>query len=328
MTRPAPPGWLVWSALGIVYVVWGSTYLAIRYVVDSLPPLLSAGSRFALAGLVLAGYLLVRRGRRALAATRRQYVNAAVVGLLLLLGGNGGVTVAEERGLPSGLAALLVAAVPLWVVLMRLLSRDRPAVLTMVGVAIGFLGLAVLLGPGARPEDVSAGAAVLVLLSSLLWAVGSYYATRADLPDEPLLASVAEMGAGAVGLAIVGVLTHESVDAAAIRLSSVLALVYLVVFGSLVAFTAYSWLLSVAPVSKVSTYAYVNPVVAVLLGALFVGEDVTGTAVIGGAMTVLAVAVVVSAEGGRRRAPALAVPVDAPGQTPDELQGRDRSSAT
>ena len=328
MTRPAPPGWLVWSALGIVYVVWGSTYLAIRYVVDSLPPLLSAGSRFALAGLVLAGYLLVRRGRRALVATRRQYVNAAVVGLLLLLGGNGGVTVAEERGLPSGLAALLVAAVPLWVVLMRLLARDRPAVLTMVGVAIGFLGLAVLLGPGARPEDVSAGAAFLVLLSSLLWAVGSYYATRADLPDEPLLASVAEMGAGAVGLAIVGVLTHESVDVDAIRLSSVLALVYLVVFGSLVAFTAYSWLLSVAPVSKVSTYAYVNPVVAVLLGALFVGEDVTGTAVIGGAMTVVAVAVVVSAEGGRRRAPALAVPVDAPGQTPDELQGRDRSSAT
>ena len=328
MTRPAPPGWLVWSALGIVYVVWGSTYLAIRYVVDSLPPLLSAGSRFALAGLVLAGYLLVRRGRRALVATRRQYVNAAIVGLLLLLGGNGGVTVAEERGLPSGLAALLVAAVPLWVVLMRLLGRDRPAMLTMVGVGIGFVGLAVLLGPGARPEDVSVGSALLVLLSSLLWAVGSFFATRADLPAEPLVASVTEMLAGAAGLALVGVLTRESVDVDAIRLSSVLALGYLVVFGSLVAFTAYSWLLSVAPVSKVSTYAYVNPVVAVLLGALFVGEDVTGTAVIGGAMTVVAVAVVVSAEGQRRHARALAVPVDAPAQTPDELQGRERSSAT
>jgi drug/metabolite transporter (DMT)-like permease len=328
VTRPAPPGWLVWSALGIVYVVWGSTYLAIRYVVDSMPPLYSAGSRFALAGLVLAGYLLVRRGRRALVATRRQYVNAAVVGLLLLLGGNGGVTVAEERGLPSGLAALLVAAVPLWVVLMRLLARDRPKLLTIVGVAIGFVGLAVLLRPGARPEDVSVGAAALVLLSSLLWAVGSYFASRADLPAEPLVASVTEMLAGAVGLAVVGALTHESVDVGAIRLSSVLALGYLVVFGSLVAFTAYSWLLGVAPVSKVSTYAYVNPVVAVLLGALFVGEDVTGTAVVGGAMTVLAVAVVVSAEGQRRHARTLAVPVDAPAQTPDELQGRDRSSAT
>ena len=249
MTRPAPPGWLVWSALGIVYVVWGSTYLAIRYVVDSLPPLLSAGSRFALAGLVLAGYLVLRRGRRALVATRRQYVNAAVVGLLLLLGGNGGVTVAEERGLPSGLAALLVAAVPLWVVLLRLLARDRPQVLTMVGVGIGFVGLAVLLRPGARPEDVSVGAAGLVLLSSFLWAVGSWFASRADLPAEPLVASVTEMLAGAVGLALVAALTRESVDVGAIRLSSVLALAYLVVFGSLVAFTAYSWLLGVAPVS-------------------------------------------------------------------------------
>jgi drug/metabolite transporter (DMT)-like permease len=277
---------------------------------------------------VLAAYLLLRRGRRALVATRRQYANAAVVGLLLLLGGNGGVTVAEEHGLPSGLTALLVAAVPLWVVLLRLLSRDRPPLWTLIGVAIGFVGLAVLLGPGARPADVSVGSAALVLLSSLLWAAGSYYATRAELPAEPLLASVAEMGAGALGLAAVGLLTHESLDVDAVRLSSVAALVYLVVFGSLVAFTAYSWLLSVAPVSKVSTYAYVNPVVAVLLGALFVGEDITTTAVVGGAMTVLAVAVVVSAEGQRRQARALAVPVDAPGQTPDELQGRDRSSAT
>ena len=329
MTRPLPPpAWQVWTALGLVYVVWGSTYLAIRYTVDSLPPLLSASSRFALAGLLLASYLLLRRGRRALAATRRQYVNAAVVGLLLLLGGNGGVTLAEDRGLPSGLAALLVAAVPLWVALLRMLDRDRPAVLTLVGVAIGFVGVAVLLRPGARPEDVSAGAAVVVLGSSLLWSVGSYLATRLDLPAEPLVASVTEMAAGAAGLVVVGFLTGERLDVAEVQLSSVIALTYLVLFGSIVAFTAYSWLLGVAPVSKVSTYAYVNPVVAVLLGALFVGEDITATAVVGGVLTVLAVAVVVSAEGHRRRTEPLTVPADAPAQTPDDAHGRDRSAST
>jgi drug/metabolite transporter (DMT)-like permease len=213
-------------------------------------------------------------------------------------------------------------------VILRLLDRDRPAVRTLVGVAIGFVGLAVLLGPGARPSDVAVGAAVLVLASSLLWSIGSYLSTRLDLPGEPLLTSVVEMSGGAVGLLIVGLLRSESVDLAKVQLSSVLALAYLVLFGSVVAFTAFSWLLRVAPVSQVATYAYVNPVVAVLLGALFVDEPVTATSVVGGALTVLAVAVVVSEEGRRRKNEPLAVPADAPTQIPDELQGRDRSSAT
>lgn len=324
-----PSAWRIWAALGIVYVIWGSTYLAIRYVVVSMPPLLSAGARFAVAGFLLAGYLLVRRGRSALRATRRQYGNAAVVGLLLLLGGNGGVTLAERRGMPSGLTALLVSAIPLWVVLLRILDRDRPALATFVGVGIGFVGLAVLLGPGARPHNVSLGTTALVIGCSLLWALGSYYATRADLPAEPLLASVVEMAAGAVGLTVAGGFLRETFDPSRVHLASVLGLLYLVVFGSLVAFTAYSWLLGVAPVSKVSTYAYVNPVVAVLLGALFVGERVTATAAVGGALTVLAVAVVVSVEGRRKADRPLEVPADAPVvQTPDDAQGRDRSSAT
>jgi drug/metabolite transporter (DMT)-like permease len=326
--RTAPPGWQVWTALGLVYVVWGSTYLAIRYVVTSLPPLLGAASRFTLAALLISTYVLVRRGRRGLSATRRQYANAALIGLLLLLGGNGGVTLAEQHGLPSGLTALLVAAVPLYVVLLRMADRDRPALRTTVGVAIGFVGLAVLLGPGARPDHVSVGAAVLVLCSSLLWSIGSYLATRLDLPREPLVASVAEMVGGAVGLLVAGLLRRESFDVAHVELSSAIALAYLVVFGSVVAFTAYSWLLGVAPVSKVSTYAYVNPVVAVILGALFVSEKVTLTSVVGGGLTLLAVAVVVSEEGSRRRRESLMVPADAPAQTPDELQGRERSSAT
>jgi drug/metabolite transporter (DMT)-like permease len=326
--RVAPPGWQVWTALGLVYVVWGSTYLAIRYVVTSLPPLLTAAGRFALAALVLATFLVVRRGTRALAASRRQYLNAAGIGLLLLLGGNGGVVLAEDQGLPSGLTALLIAAVPLWVVLLRALGHDRPAGRTLTGVAIGFVGLAVLLGPGARPEHVGVGPAALIVLSSVMWSVGSYLATRIDLPREPLVASVAEMVGGAIGLAIVGLLRSERLDVGHVELSSVIALAYLVLFGSVVAFTAYSWLLGVAPVSKVATYAYVNPVVAVVLGALFVNEKVTATCVAGGLLTLLAVAVVVSEEGRRRRTEPLAVPADAPAQIPEELQGRDRSSAT
>ena len=324
----AQPAWKVWTALGLVYVLWGSTYLAIRYVVTSVPSLLGASSRFAVASAVLAAYLLMRRGRSALSASRRQYLNAAGVGLLLLLGGNGGVTLAESSGLPSGLTALLVAAVPLWVVLLRVADRDRPARRTLLGVAIGFVGLAVLLGPGARPESVSVGAAVLVLGSSFLWSLGSYLATRLDLPGEPLVASVAEMVGGAVGLLVVGLLRSETVDVSKVELSSALALAYLVVFGSLVAFTAFSWLLGVAPVSKVATYAYVNPVVAVGLGALFAAETITFTSLVGGALTIVAVAVVVSEEGRRRADVPLTVPADAPAQTPEELQGRERSSET
>jgi drug/metabolite transporter (DMT)-like permease len=326
--RTPAPAWQIWTALGLVYVVWGSTYLAIRYVVTSLPPLLGAATRFTLAAAVLASYLLIRRGRAALAATARQYGNAVLIGLLLLLGGNGGVTLAEQRGLPSGLTALFVASVPLWVVLLRMADRDRPAPRTLIGVAIGFAGLAVLLGPGARPHHVSASAAVLVLVGSVLWSIGTYLATRLDLPREPLVTSVAEMVGGAIGLAVVGAIRSESLDLSSVRLSSVIALAYLVLFGSVVAFTAFSWVLGKAPVSQVATYAYVNPVVAVGLGALFVGERVTVTSAVGGALTLVAVAVVVSEEGRRRRDAQLAVPADAPAQMPDDVQGRDRSSAT
>lgn len=332
-TRPSPPSPLgLWTGLGLVYVVWGSTYLAIRYVVVSLPPLLSASVRFAVASLLLLGYLAVRRGRPAFVVTARQLAGAAVVGLLLLLGGNGGVTLSEQRGVPSGLTALLVAAVPLFVVLLRALSHDRPTPRTLLGVAIGFVGVAVLLLPGGRPQGVPVLAAGLVVASSGLWALGSFLASRLDLPADGLLSTVAQMTGGGVGLALAGLLRGERLDASQVRLSSVLALAYLVVFGSIVAFTAYAWLLRVAPVSKVSTYAYVNPVVAVGLGALFAGEQVGLVTAVGGAVTVLAVAVVVSEQSRRRRDEPVEVGGVEPGpsdvQLPVDRQGRDRSSAT
>ena len=317
---PAAAPWKVWTALGLVYVVWGSTYLAIRYAVESLPALLTASTRFLLAAALLSAYLLLRRGPRAFRATRRQCLTAAGTGLLLLCGGNGGVTLAEQADLPSGLAALLVAGVPVWVVVLRLLTSDRPTAGTLLGVLLGLAGLAVLLLPGARPTGVSPGAVLLVIVSSMLWALGTWIGSRAELPGDPLLTTVLQMLGGAVGLALIGTARGEHLDLAAARPSSLVALGYLVVFGSIVAFTAYSWLLGSAPISTVATYAYVNPVVAVLLGAAIAGEQVTATTLVGGAVTVLAVAVVVS-EQGRRRTP--------PGaQAPEDRQGRARSSAT
>ena len=311
---PAP--WKTWTALGLVYVVWGSTYLAIRYVVVGLPPLLTAGTRFLLASALIATFVVVRRGRAPFRASRRQWAGAAGIGLLLLLGGNGGVTLAEQAHLPSGLTALLVAGVPLFVVVLRLLTRDRPTSRTLAGVAIGFVGLAVLLLPGARPTGVSLLAAGTVVVSSLLWSVGSFIATRIPLPADPLVTTVAEMLGGAAGLVVVGLLRGERPPASTVPVSSLLALAYLVVFGSVVAFTAYSWLLGTAPVSRVATYAYVNPVVAVVLGALIAGEQVTVVSLVGGGITVLAVAVVVS-----EQAPAVA-------QEPVERHGLSRSART
>lgn len=296
--------WKTWTALGLVYVVWGSTYLAIAYVVESFPPLLAGFLRFATASLLLLGFLLVRR-KRALRATRRQWMGAAGIGLLLLLCGNGGVTVAEERGLPSGLAALLVAGVPLYVALFRALSRDRPSVRTVAGVLIGFAGLGVLLLPGTRPSGVPFAPAGLVLAGSFCWAFGSVLSTRIDLPVDPLVTTLGEMLGGSLGFLVAGLVKGERVPTSGIETSSLVGLGYLVVFGSIVAFTAYSWLLGTAPVSTVATYAYVNPVVAVVLGALFRGEDLTVTSVVGGLVTVLAVVVVVSQEGSRPARPTL-----------------------
>lgn len=317
---PVPP-WKTWTALAVVYVVWGSTYLAIRYVVVGLPPLLTASVRFFLAAILLAGFVAVRRGTSPFRAAPGRWAGAAVVGLLLLLGGNGGVMLAEDAHLPSGLTALLVAGVPLFVVALRWLGRDRASPRTLLGVGIGFAGLAVLLLPGARPQGVPLGAAALVVVASALWSAGSYLAGRIRLPADPLVVTVGEMLGGAVGLGVAGLLRGEHTVSRSVPVSAWVGFAYLVVFGSVVAFTAYSWLLQTAPVSQAATYAYVNPVVAVALGAVVAGEHVTLTSLVGGLVTVVAVFLVVSEES----RPAARDGVDYP---PTERQGRLRSSAT
>ncbi len=288
---------MVWLALGIVYVVWGSTYLGIRVMVRSLPPLLSMGTRFVLAGLLMAAGIRLFNGRGALRVTRRQLGSAVLVGLLLLTVGNGAVAVAEQT-VPSGLAALLVAAMPLWLVTLRALAGDRPRRLTVVGTLVGFVGIAVLARPGSAGGDVHTWGVLVILLGTISWATGTFLSPRLEMPASPFVATTYEMLAAGFAMLSGAALSGEfaGLDLAQVPAQAWWALVYLVLIGSIVAFTAFVWLTRNAPLSLVSTYAYVNPVVAVLLGWLLLAEPLTAAIVAGGALAVLGVAVVVRSE--------------------------------
>jgi drug/metabolite transporter (DMT)-like permease len=284
-------------ALLAVYLIWGSTYLAIRVVVtNGIPPLLGMGLRFLVAGLLLAGVLAVRRGFVALRITRSQLLTAAVVGVLLLFGGNGFVAIAEQT-LPSGLAALLVSTTPLWLVVLGLLTGDRARAASIVGTLVGLAGTAVLARPGGS-AGVAWWGAGLILLATLCWASGSLFSRRRTDSADAFVASAYQMLLGGAALTVVGLAHGDGgrLDVSAVPAAGWWALAYLVVVGSLVAYTAYFWLLGNAPLQLVSTYAYVNPVVAVILGWLLLGERVTLPVVVGGALAVAGVAIVISSE--------------------------------
>jgi drug/metabolite transporter (DMT)-like permease len=288
---------MLWAALATIYVVWGSTYLAIRIMVETMPPLLAAGVRFATAGLIFWAILRLRSGSARVRITRGQVLGTALAGNLLLFGGNGLVTVAEQE-VPSGLAALIIGAVPLWVVLMRRGEGDRVPWPTLAGVAVGFLGLAVLVVPGDRPGDAPLWGVLMLVAASISWAAGSFYSKRMDLPGDALVSTAWQMILGGAGMVLVGLIVGEAGE---VRLSefsarSLTAFGYLIVFGSLLAFTAYTWLLKNAPISTVTTYAYVNPVIAVGLGAAVLSEEVTLAVLVGTVAIVLSVATVVRRE--------------------------------
>lgn len=286
----------MWAALGAIYLIWGSTYLAIRLMVETVPPALGAGVRFVLAGAIMMVMLVVRRGGvRALRIPGRQLAWCTVVGTLLAAGGNGLVTVAE-RDVPSGLAALLIASEPLLIVLLRRVSGDRVAGATLGGVALGFVGVGVLLLPGGRPDDVPLGMTLLVLAASLSWALGSFLGSRVDVPKDPLTSTAFSLLSGGLVLAACGAGAGETIAFGAFSAKSIAAFFYLVFIGSIVAFSAYAWLLTHAPISQVSTYAYVNPVIAVLLGAVFLSEDVAVATLAGMVLVIASVWVIVREE--------------------------------
>jgi drug/metabolite transporter (DMT)-like permease len=302
LDHPAPASSArIWSAMAIVYIVWGSTYLAIAVAIESMPPLVALGTRFLAATSILAAYVAVRRGPRALVVDRRELRGAVVVGFLLLGVGMGVLTLAE-RYVPSGVAALIVAVMPLWVVVIRAVTGDRPPVLTWVGVAIGLVGIAVLVDPGGHGISRADTAhrtvwSLAMLASTFCWAYGSYLQTRVRVPRDPVVLTLYEMLTGGIVLSVVGLLRGEHVsDMARADARSWWAWAYLVLIGSLVAYTAFVWVVGHAPLSLVATYAYVNPVVAVLLGWWVLSEPVTVGLLVGGAVVVVGVALVVSAE--------------------------------
>jgi drug/metabolite transporter (DMT)-like permease len=287
----------VWGGLATIYVVWGSTYLAIRVMVETVPPLLGAGLRFFVAGAVFAGWLVARGGWGSLRVGRRELLAAAAIGILLMAGGNGLVTVAEQDA-PSGLSALIIAAIPLWVIVLRLIWRERIAAVTLAGVGLGFFGVALLVVPGGRPGNAPLWSVLVLLAAALSWALGSFLSGRVALPADVIVAATLQMLIGGTFLLVCALAAGEASSVRVSDLSgkSIASFVYLVAAGSLLAFTAYVWLLQNVRISTVATYAFVNPVVAVLLGWAILGEDITTSIAVGATVIVASVAFVVRQE--------------------------------
>lgn len=297
---------MIWAALGAIYFFWGTTYLAIRVGVRTMPPFLMASVRFLIAGAILYVIAIRTGDRTGDRPTRRHWRSAAIIGTALLLGGNGLVSWAEQR-VPSGLASLVIATVPFWLVLLaRFVLRERASIREWLGIAAGFGGLLLLINPSGGTR-IDLGGAGLLVIASILWAAGSLYSRTAPLPSRPLVGTAMEMICGGVALGVAGIAFGElgRVDISAISLESLLGLGWLIVFGSLVGFSAYVWLLRVTRTSLVGTYAYVNPVVAVGLGWAMLGEPITARTLLAGGVIVVAVALIVSARAPKEEVPAV-----------------------
>jgi drug/metabolite transporter (DMT)-like permease len=284
----------VWIALWTVYIIWGSTYLGIELAGETMPGLFAAGVRFTLAGLLMLGVIAWRRGARALRATRAELLAAAVVGLLLP-GANSLLFITEQE-VPIGLTSLIIASIPLWVLLLQLAARERPDLVSSLGLIVGFGGIVLLVKPGGGSGSL--GYLLLTVAAAFMWALGSFLAPRIPVPRDALVATGYEMLAGGLVLLVVGTAaaSPSELDPSSWSARSVLGLVYLITFGSIVGYSAYSWLLANAPLGQVSTYAYVNPVVAIALGVIVLDESLTLRIVVGALLILVSVAIVLRRE--------------------------------
>jgi drug/metabolite transporter (DMT)-like permease len=297
----APNRATVWAALLVVYVVWGSTYLGILYAIETIPVFFSMAVRFLLAGGLLYAFSVRRGDREGDRPTLRQWGAAAVVGGFLFVGGNSMVAWAETR-VDTGIAALLIAAVPLWVALFdRIANGQRLTRSTMLGLVVGFGGVALLAWPSGGGRIDVLGALAL-LLSGITWAIGSLYARQAPLPKRPLVNSSMQMLTGGALLMIVAAGSGELTEVGQPSLRSILAMAYLILIGAIVAFSAYAWLVRSVPMSLASTYAYVNPVVAVFLGWAILSEPLSARTIAAGAIILGAVALIVTPSRGALKA--------------------------
>ncbi len=301
------------AAFAAVYLIWGSTYLAIRFALETLPPFGLAAVRFLIAGALLYGW---SRWRGAPRPREVEWRSAAIVGALLLLGGNGLVVWAEQT-VPSGIAALIVSSVPLFMVTLDWLSGTRPSRAVIVGLAVGFAGVVLLVGPAELGSGLSGSVpfhlpGVLgLLLASLAWSIGSLYAKRAPWPRAPLLGISMQMLAGGAALTVVALARGESVDLGAISGLSAGALAYLILFGAIIGFSAYVWLLGVVSTAKAATYAFVNPAVAVVLGWWLAGEPLTPRTLAAAAVIIVGVVLITTARAASLRSPGKTVATSA-----------------
>ena len=293
-----PPRLAILLAFAALYLIWGSTYLGIRLAIDSIPPFLMAGSRYLTAGVIL---YLIARGRGATRPPAVTWRSSLIVGGFLLLGGNGGVTVSEKY-IDTGLAAVIVATVPIYIVLLSWASGSapRPSVPVLIGLAGGFLGVGILMAPSlhfSTSETRHLGIGMLILLvASLLWSIGSLYSRGAKNADSPFLAAGQQMICGGVLLLLAGFITREQFQPDSVTAYSIWAWVYLVLIGAIIGFTAYIYLLRYCDPAKVATYAYVNPVVAVILGALFADEHLTSRTIAAASLIIGSVALVITTQ--------------------------------
>jgi drug/metabolite transporter (DMT)-like permease len=295
---PAPSTARIWTALVTVYFFWGTTYLAIDRSNRTIPPLVGPAIRFCVAGAILMAWSRARNGWRR--PTKDQWRSAAVVGLLLLLGGNGSVAIAEHLGVDTGIVALIIALVPIWIALIdRVVLRSAALGWRVaVGLAGGFGGAALLVGEQVAGHVTALGLLVAVL-ASVSWSCGSLFQRGAEVAQDPLQASGMQQLAGGIAIGLVALLSGQFADLSPAQVSreSAVALLYLIVFGSLLTLSCYLWLLRVARTSLVSTYAYVNPVVAVFLGWLVLGERITRQELVAAGVILASVAMIVSAAG-------------------------------
>ena len=291
-----------WLSLWTVYLVWGSTYFAIAKTVETMPPLLSMGVRFLAAAILLGVYLLVRKGISIFRIPRQEILSASFLGVLTLAFGIGTVAIAEEH-IPTGVASLIIAALPLWIALFRTIAREKISKLTWLGTFIGFLGVVVLLQPGSiEPINNATSTEVtfymfIVLVGNLAFAFGTFISPRFQLPKNLLLFTTIEMAAAGIFMLFAALIRGEDFS----RLSEATPsswfwFSYLVVIGSILAYSAYLWLVVNAPVSLIATYAYVNPVIAIILGIIFLEEVITKNYALGGLIILLGVLTVVTSE--------------------------------
>jgi len=282
-----------------IYIIWGSTYTGIKYAIQSIPPLLMSGIRYFIAGLILYLFALAKGAPK---PTMQHWKNTTIIGALLLLVGNGAVASAEML-IPSGIAALIVCSVPIWFALFAWLffKRGKPGAKTIIGIVIGFAGILVLVGPGAILNTgigINPIGVAIITFGTIGWSIGSLYASKASLPSNHITTTGMQMLTGGALLIIAGIANGETAQFHPLLVSkhSIMALIYLIIFGSMIAFSAYGWLMRVVAPSLVSTYAYVNPVIAVFLGWFFFNEPIDKFTIIGSLIIIVALILITTSK--------------------------------